>query len=351
MRFRLRQWCARLTVVIGGLALVECSAPPPAPIHSAFEGVPPMLQIDPQFRPGLGRLTAGQAWPLTSSADAADQGLDWLLLGVKVQAEGKTHVWFVRVAEVIDPQEAKGGKPLRMRRFEYSLPFGVGAIKAGSDFAIRCRRIRIEAYDENGTFLSAWSRLAPDMFPESTLFKALATLPEMGPVGQQPPAMLAAGSDEQRALRDESFYSMVAALQALGTSPPLTPIRELVKEHVVEVPTLVSLLLSGLRPNLKTTLTTAQPLEFPWVLGRVMVPCYEADFATYLAGQRFFDCRVVAGPSVPPCDLIGGLLVIEAAHPEKPENRLTVRVLASSRSQPMWDPDDLAGYRGAVAKR
>jgi hypothetical protein len=127
--------------------------------------------------------------------------------------------------------------------------------------------------------------------------------------------------------------------------------RDLVKREVVNVPSMLSILLAGLRPTLQTTLTTAHPLDFPWVFGRVNVPCYEADFAAYLAGTRFFDCRVIAGPSVPPCDLLGGLLVIEVAHPQRPENRLTVRVLASSRTQPAWSPQEIEAHRSAVARR
>lgn len=357
---RMGKWTRRLAVVAWCLCLVECSAPQPAPIHSAFEGVPPMLQIDPQFRAGLDRLTTAQGWPLVTaaaspSASAAD--LDWLLLGVKTQVNGETRVWFVRVAEVIDPLEAEGGRPLRHRRFEYSIPFGVGAIKAGSDFAIRCRRVLIETYDEHGVFQSSWSRLSPVVFPESTLFRALSTLPTVGPLSVRDDEQASIEAERlltveaTQALRDESLYGMVAALQAVGTTPPVTPIRDLVKGHVVETPSVLSLLFSGLRPTLQTTLTTAQPLDFPWVFGRVNVPCYEADFATYLAGARFFDCRVIAGPSVPPCDLLGGLLVIEVAHPHKPANRLTVRVLASSRTQPAWSPEDVAGYRSAVAQR
>src|SRR6185503_21230040 len=149
------KWTSRLAVTGWCLCLVECSAPQPAPIHSAFEGVPPMLQIDPQFRAGLDRLTTAQGWPLVSGGTSASPSpspgnLDWLLLGVKAEVNGVTRVWFVRVAETIDPVEAAGGRALRQRRFEYSLPFGVGDIRAGSEFAVRCRRIQIETYDENG---------------------------------------------------------------------------------------------------------------------------------------------------------------------------------------------------------
>jgi hypothetical protein len=299
---------------------------------------------------------------LADPASIPSGGFDWLLLGVKTQVDGRNRIWFVRVSEIVDPIEAAGGRPLQQRRFEYSIPFGVvGAIAPAADFAIRCRRLLVEVYDEAGVFMSSASRLAPVVFPESTLFHALASLPVTGPVARAPlsavnsvdprglgSGMEAAGND---VLRDESLYGMVAVLQAIGTTPPMLPIRELVKSDVVEVPSMLSLLFSGLRPTLRTTMTTAQALEFPWVLGRVNVPCYEAGFATYLAGERFFDCRIIAGPSVPPCDLLGGLLVIEAAHPRKPENRLTIRVLASNRTQPQWSPDDVPGYRGTLAQR
>jgi hypothetical protein len=332
---RVKRLIMRLAV-LGWLGLAQCNAPPPAPMRTVFDDVPPLLrQVDPQFRDGLGQLDGGKRWPL-----ADGENLDWVLLGVKVRCEGREHVSFVRVAEVIDPEEASGGRALRNRRFEYALPMGVGAIKPNAKFAVRCRRVRVETYDHEGNFVAGWSRLAPEVFPSSSLFEALGMLPQPGPLSNGR-ALLPATSEQLRQNKDEGLYEMVAVLQALGTTPPMTPIRNLLKEHVVEMPSVFGLLLSGLRPTLTATMTSATPCEFPWFLDQVMVPCYHAEFATLLAGERFFDCRVVAGPSVPPCDLIGGLLVIEVVHPRDRENRLTVRMLASSRSRP-------AGSEGAA---
>ena len=81
-------------------------------------------------------------------------------------------------------------------------------------------------------------------------------------------------------------------------------------------------------------MSTATSAGFPWVFQGAMAPCYQAEFSTYFAGERCFDCRVVVSPSVPPMHLLGGLLVIEAVHPQMPENRLTARVLATSRAMP-----------------
>jgi hypothetical protein len=194
----------------------------------------------------------------------------------------------------------------------------------------------------------------PEIFPDASLYQALATLPEPGPLHaieddaalESARVSLGASSDEveyatrlldPQTLRDCGLYEMVATLQALGTTPPVAPIRDVVKDHIVQTPSLLTLLMTGLKPTATASMRFATHSVFPWALDRVQVPCYQAEFATYLAGERCFDCRVVAGPSVPPMHLLGGLLVIEAAHPQQPDNRLTIRVLASSRATPaIW---------------
>jgi hypothetical protein len=258
------------------------------------------------------------------------------------------------VAEIIDPEEAEGGRRLQDRRFEYTVPFGVGAIRPDAKFAVRCRRLRVETYDAKGEFVAAWSRLVPEIFPDASLYQALATLPEPGPLralrqepaashAEAPRVSLGAATDEAveaailldpQRLRDCGLYEMVATLQALGTTPPVAPIRDVVKDHIVQVPSLLTLLMTGLKPTATASMRFATQSAFPWAFDRIDVPCYQAEFTTFLAGERCFDCRVVAGPSVPPLHLLGGLLVIEAAHPQQPENRLTVRLLASSRTRP-----------------
>jgi hypothetical protein len=99
------------------------------------------------------------------------------------------------------------------------------------------------------------------------------------------------------------------------------------------MPSIFAFLLTGLKPTVTASMSSATPSEFPWALEQVRVPCHQAEFSTLLAGERLFECRVVAGPSVPPMDLLGGILVIEAAHPVHTQNRLTMRVLASSRAR------------------
>lgn len=332
-----RRWFKRLGA-LACLGLLQCTAVQPVPVRSAFQGVPSALRVDPLFRDGLFRLAATKSWPLSSNAD----DFDWLLLGVKVQwndsGEPRERVWFVRVVEAIDPEEAEGGRVLADRRFEYNVPFGVGAIRPDARFTVSCRRVRIEAYDEHGEFIAQWSKLAPEVFPESSLYQALATLPQRGPLGMPQHAAMVRSLPEDvleslQREQDRGMYEMVATLQSLGTTPPIKSIRETVKEHVVSMPSIFAFLLTGLKPTVSATLSSASPCAFPWVLDRVQVPSYQAEFRTMLAGERMFDCRIVAGPSVPPMDLLGGLLVIEAAHPQMPDNRLTLRVLASSRAR------------------
>ena len=326
-----RSWLSR-ALVLGCLGLMQCSAPQPVPMHQVFDGPADVVSVDPRFRDGLGRLAEAQSWALASEPPR----YDWILLGVRAEWQGTERVWFVRVAEIVDPEEAEGGRKLRDRQFQYTLPFGVGEIKPDARFTVRCRRLRIETYDDKGEFVAAWSRLVPEIFPRASLYQALATLPAPGPFGSRlsaaplPPSTLA----EQRLLRDCGVYELISTLQALGTTPPMVPIRDVVKDHIVSLPSIVSLVLTGLKPSAEATMSTATSAGFPWVFQGAMAPCYQAEFSTYFAGERCFDCRVVVSPSVPPMHLLGGLLVIEAVHPQMPENRLTARVLATSRAMP-----------------
>ena len=331
---RRRSWLSR-ALVLGCLCLMQCSAPQPVPMQAWFDQAPPdVVSVDPRFRDGLGKLAVAQSW----AAATEPPRYDWILLGVRAQWDGEEGVWFVRVAEVVDPEEAEGGRKLRDRRFQYTLPFGVGEIEPDARFTVRCRRLRIETYDANGEFVAAWSRLVPEIFPQASLYQALATLPEPGPFGSRTPASAAplppSTVAEQRLLRDCGVYELISTLQALGTTPPMTPIRDVVKDHIVSVPSIVSLVLTGLKPSAEATMSTATSAGFPWVFQGAMAPCYQAEFSTYFAGERCFDCRVVVAPSVPPMHLLGGLLVIEAVHPRYPDNRLSARVLATSRVMP-----------------
>jgi hypothetical protein len=72
-------------------------------------------------------------------------------------------------------------------------------------------------------------------------------------------------------------------------------------------------------------------VKSPWSLEAALIPRQEAQFPVSIAGQKVFDCRVVVGPPNPPYNLLGGVLLFEAVHPEDTTRRLTIRVLAAMR--------------------
>lgn len=332
---RVRRGCTMLAM-LGCVGLLQCTAPQPLPEHSAFDGAPNSIRaIEPQFRDGLGRLTSLRPWPTFDGP----VDFDWVLLGVRVQWDGQERVWFVRVAEVLDFEEAQGGRALRDRRFIYTAQFGVGAIPPDARFTVRCRRIRVETYDERGEFIAAWSRLSPEVFPGASLYRSLASLPQRGPL---PPldagepeshrAMTSYDATTVRAECDRGVYRLIATLQTLGTTPPLAEIRDVVRQHIVATPSIVALLMTVLKPTIAAQPMLAESVVFPWLFEPAAMPCKQSDFTVRLAGEPFLECRVAASPSEPPIDLLGGLLAIEAVHPTLPNNRLTVRVLAASAS-------------------
>jgi hypothetical protein len=127
----------------------------------------------------------------------------------------------------------------------------------------------------------------------------------------------------------ESLAVVLIRLNTIATSRSVRPVALAVKDDVVRMPNVLEILASGFSRKLQLTVRESlSQVHSPFVL-MGSVPSSEMRFQLRYAGQPLFDGRLLCRPPDPPFHLTGGLLVLEAVHPENPHNRLTVRVLAS----------------------
>jgi hypothetical protein len=189
-------------------------------------------------------------------------------------------------------------------------------------------RICIETYNREGEFVQSSVRVVPQTVPAASMLELCQDLRAAAEDNQAVTADGSAGPSRA------SLASISTTLQIVGMSAALAPVREAVKTYVVKPPTLMDVVMSGLQLKLQTQLRDTQPLATPWSAGLAIGQCCQSRFPVMLAGQPLFDCRLVAGPNVPPYHLTSGMLLFEAVHPQKTENRLTIRVLAAKRLGP-----------------
>jgi hypothetical protein len=238
---------------------------------------------------------------------------DWVLLGVKVSHEGiEDEVWFVRLSTL--PERSPDGSLEERILQNFSVPFGVGVIKTNAKFTAPVERILIETFDHEGVPLRTSVRSIPYVEPAASLMDIWA-LPRDKP-----------------AVTRDSVAGMMMMLQTMSVSRAVRPIREAVRLDIIKRPKIIGLLLSGLRFTLEADFSQRATIRAPWGSETALTPRQEVTFPLSLTGQKLLDCRMVVGPAERPYNLIGGAMLFEAVHPDKPDNRLTVRVLAAKRA-------------------
>lgn len=276
---------------------------------------------DPSFRRSDRLLTDFQA---TQSEADFTRG-DWVLLGVKIshrEAEGVADdVWFVRLSTLTPSEAATDAKKASEKERSFVTPFNVGPIKAGRKHAAEPQRVCVEVYDRDGDLLRSSIRTTPKF---ASTFNLLDVCRLLQPVDESAPAapVALAGSPDDLA-------GMLLTLRAEVCCGATESIRQSMRDHVVRAPTLVEVVLNALRLSVQTNITEAGMVMPPWSLEGGLAPAYQCRFPVCFAGQKLFDCRMIAGPALPPFQLTGGMLLAEAVHPDKPDNRMMIRILAA----------------------
>lgn len=299
-----------------GLSAGGCAGKRAEPV---FGAVNELAEVDPSFQPGIEFLAgldnapAGDSW----------QPDDWILLGLKLSHDDQQSVWFVRIS-TLPPKTDAEGHPLPARVREFCMPFGLGSIKPRTRFASLVGRICIETYAHDGEFMQSSVRLIPQASRDASLMDLCQDL-------QSKSADADSNAPPAPAESIKSMAVLAVTLQTIGLCGALEPIREAVREQVLKLPNVIDVILAGLRVRLETHMSPSEVLFMPWLGGGTLGPCEQSRFPVCLAGQPVFDCRLICGPTAPPYHLTAGMLLFEAVHPDKPRNRLTVRVLAAKK--------------------
>jgi hypothetical protein len=317
-----------LTVCL--LLLGGCAMPPGGMNPGTFSAQPAMFEVDPLFKPGMLLLTA-DTQPKSPAASAAD---DWVLLGIKVTHEDQQDVWFVRLSGL--PVNALSDRPVSPTTKEFSVPFGVGPVKTGEKFTAPVGKLLIETYDSQGTLLRCSLRTVPNSICGASLLNVLSGCEPLRDVPANGAGATVQGDD---------VASMLTMMQLMGGSKALTPIRDSIRDQVVQKPSLIGIWINCLALNVQAKVEQCRMLQSPWTAGGMFAAREEAKFPVILAGQRLFDCRLIVGPTDPPYNLTAGALMFEAVHPEKKQNRLMICVLAAKHEK------DEADCSTAIASR
>lgn len=306
------------------LLLAGCAMPATGPLKASFESASPSeaLPIDPTFEPAMNAIVEDQ--PRTGGMWETD---DWILLGVKVTHEKGQDVWLVRLT-TLKPEDPAMIPDAR----EFIVPYGIGPVKTASKFNAPIGKILVESFDHLGEPLRSSVRTIPHLQPQSTLLDLLAStsephaIPTAVPLATQPNAQPTAGPAPSR---DDMMHA-ITMIELMSGARALVPIRDSIRDHVIHKPSIVAVVMNGFRLNLEARIERHHSFHLSHI-SPAIVKSEEARFPLYLAGHRLFDCRVIAGPTDTPFHLIAGALMVEAVNPEKPNNRLTVCVLAAKR--------------------
>jgi len=313
---------SRVLIAAFLLVLAACSAPPMGSTsESVFSEPADVTNIDPCFRFGLGILSGFD----TPNADTAWEPHDWMLLGIKITHGDKTDVWFVRLTTLPNEMDNNGNElPPQFRNFV--APATMGDVKRGEKFRVPVGRVLVKCYNQHCQLLGTSVRLVPQTPPGESLLTTCMKMESEGTLSAEGNSSTRLGPDVS-----EGFVGLVSMVSPIGGSGALKPMRETAKSEVVRLPSVLGLLVGGLRFNLSAGVRSSAVIDSAWSTDASLTPRRQIDFPLQIGGQTVLNCRTIVGPADPPYNLTGGILQFEASHPQHPQNQMTVRVLAAKR--------------------
>jgi hypothetical protein len=299
------------------LLMASCGVTPTGPSARSFLA-PAAVSVDPSFQHGMNVLCAYER-------DVVAETEEWALLGVKVAHPEGEKIWFVRLS-TLQPVSDKQTSDIPTR--EFAVPFGIGKVKTGLKFTAPVSKLMVELYDQQGKLLRSSIRTVPHVTDCPNILDMLAgggtsnksTFSLRDAAASLDARLMKVGADDS-----DTMPGLMTWMQLMGGSRALLPVREAIRDHVVNRPSILGLILAGFRITLEAHTQDRQSIGDESSLQQ------EARFPVLLSGQRLFDCRVVVGPTASPYNLTAGALLVEAVHPEQPARRLTVSVLAAHR--------------------
>lgn len=301
-------------LLAGLVLLIGCSActiaRPPAEL---FDDLQEASDVDPSFWPGMQHLA-----PLSEGAeDSSQEALDCVLLGVKISHDGQESIWFVRLSSsAAEPEPSPHG----MRLAPFALPMDVGSLSTKMKLIAPAEKVWVETYDHQGALVQSSIRSVPTGISPSSVLELCQYMHDHS---------TSAATVGEAAVNRESLAALLIKLNAIGSSRSLRPIHEVVKKDVLRVPGVLEMVAAGFKRRMQLMVHQSQWQARPLMGLLGHVPSGEMRFQLRYGGQAIFNGRLLCRTPEAPFHLTGGLLMLEAVHPDKPQNRLTLRVLAA----------------------
>lgn len=301
----------RLPGLLAGLVLLmTCSActvaRPPAEL---FDDLHEASDVDPSFWQGMQQLA-----PL-NTGETSQEAQDCVLLGVKVSHDGRESIWFVRLSSC-----APEPPPHGMRLAPFAVPLNVGSLSTKMKLIAPAEKVWVETYDHQGALAQSSIRSVPTGITAASVLELCQYMHDhsgsIAMVGQE-------------AVSRESLAALLIKLNTIGSSRSLRPIHEALKKDVLHLPGVLDVVAAGFSRQVQLVVHQSQWQVRPLVGLLGNVPSAETRFQVRAAGQAIFNGRLLCRSPEAPFQLTGGLLMLDAVHPEKPQNRMTLRVLAA----------------------
>ncbi len=348
-------------MIIAGLAgiLTGCSTPssePPTSISylQAFaqnEWLPADDHIDAKLAAGQ-RILAGFDDPHKGKGFLNN---DQLLLAVELDHNGAHELWFIGIRVTDDdgssdfvarnlgsagsevPPLPNEALPSEFRLHQSSsISFDDGT-EINMDSSLR--RVEVSVFDEYGELLKSSSiLLPPDIFKRGPY----ESCSEVYSLYHQ--ASLAFGEDLQSVMHHLSekdridfgsaigagALSMLTFVQAVQENKALAELRSSAWLEIARVPSLLNIVSHlGLRLSVEPDFIRSRPALYRWP--GLAQPLKAFEFPTIVRANEevALRCRIVATRPRGVLQISAGMLYFEAVHPDKPENRVRIRILAA----------------------
>lgn len=352
-------------MIITGLAgiLTGCSTPSSSePLTSisylhAFaqnEWLPADDHIDARLAAGQ-RILAGFDDPRQSKGFLNN---DQLLLAVELDHNGAHELWFIgiRVTDDEVPFDFAAGGSGYISSIMPPLPSKVSPseVRLHQSSSIRfddgteinmdssLRRVEVSVFDEYGELLKSSSiLLPPDIFRRGP-YESCA---EVYSLYHQ--ASLAFGEGLQSVMHHLSekdrvdfgsaigagALSMLTFVQAVQENKALAELRSSAWLEIARIPSLLNMVSHlGLQLSVEPDFIRSRPALYRWPGLAQPLKAFEFPTIVRANGEVALRCRIVATRPRGVLQISAGMLYFEAVHPDKPENRVTVRLLSARNS-------------------
>lgn len=201
----------------------------------------------------------------------------------------------------------------------------------------------IDVFDEQGRRIEQNEQSAPDLLLGDPLFRLAAWVTALGP---DIAAKVAEADDHDEIplleLPDDAALGIIAVEQFANVIGELTSLRRLLMP-VVSRPPLLSLLLRDRTVRIVVTPGSFGPVRREFGEGALLV--YGVPIEVRVGDHVALQARLLVAEPAGPNTLLGGITELHAQHPQRPDQRALIRLLAAKRAGASLEVADVASDR------